>query len=230
MVDGKANKMDLNILYEDNHILVAIKPAGILSQADKTNDNDMLTILKKYLKEKYNKPGNVYLGLVHRLDRMVSGIMVFARTSKSASRLSEQIRQRVFSKGYLAVVHGKINQCDTLKNYLLKDNSNNIVTVVNNNNGNKSKLAELSYQLVEYKNNFSLVKINLKTGRPHQIRVQFSNINHPLYGDKKYGITNDKNNIALFANYLSFLHPTTKEVLKFEVKPCNIFPFNLFGI
>jgi len=176
--------MKLDILYEDNHIIVVVKPIGILSQADHTDDPDMLSILKVYIKDKYQKPGNVFLGLVHRLDRMVSGVMVFARTSKAASRLSEQVRNHEFNKQYLAVIHGKLESGNTLVDYLLKDESNNTTTVVNSTQDN-AKYAELSYEVMDYNNNLTLVKIDLKTGRAHQIRVQFSSRNYPLYGDKK---------------------------------------------
>lgn len=218
----------LKVLYEDNHIIVVIKPKGILSQADNTNDPDMLTLIKQYLKEKYQKPGNVYLGLIHRLDRMVSGVMVFAKTSKAAARLSEQVRNQDFNKQYLAVVHGKVDKSGTLINYLFKNEKDNLVKVVDSNYPN-GKYAELSYELIGYKDNLSLVKINLKTGRPHQIRVQFSHINHPLYGDKRYGKNDDKFDIALFAYALSFYHPITKEFMNFEGSLENRFPFNQFN-
>ena len=206
---------NLQILYEDNHLLVVIKPINILSQSDHTKDLDMLTILKKYLKEKYQKPGNVYLGLVHRLDRPTGGIMVFARTSKSASRLSKQIKDGDFKKSYLAVVHGKTNEKDTLKNYLLKEKDKSIITTKE-----KGKYAELDYELLDYNETFdlSLLKINLKTGRNHQIRVQFKGINHPLYGDNRYNNEKDKN-LGLYAYKLEFIHPTTKEKLTFTNYP-----------
>ncbi|MDF2700396.1 MAG: pseudouridine synthase [Haloplasmataceae bacterium] len=228
MAVGNQNNIKLNVLYEDNHIIVVIKPVGVLSQADETNDIDMLTIIKQYLKEKYQKPGNVFLGLVHRLDRMVSGVMVFAKTSKAASRISEEIRTHNFQKNYLAVVHGKTCTNETLINYLLKDEKTNTVSVVNKDINN-AKMAELSYQLIDFKNELSLVKIDLKTGRPHQIRVQMSHINHPLYGDKKYGVNNDRENIALFAYKLAFNHPVSKELMVYEAKPEYIYPFNLFN-
>ena len=206
---------NLQILYEDNHLLVVIKPINILSQSDHTKDLDMLTILKKYLKEKYQKPGNVYLGLVHRLDRPTGGIMVFARTSKSASRLSKQIKDGDFKKSYLAVVHGKTNEKDTLKNYLLKEKDKSIITTKE-----KGKYAELDYELLDYNETYdlSLLKINLKTGRNHQIRVQFKGINHPLYGDNRYNNEKDKN-LGLYAYKLEFIHPTTKEKLTFTNYP-----------
>lgn len=218
----------MKILYEDNHLIVVIKPSGILSQGDNTGDKDMLSMIKNYLKIKFNKPGNVYLGLVHRLDRMVGGIMVFAKTSKGASRLSEQIRNQKFHKNYLAVVHGKVKEDGILINYLYKDPSKNIV-YVKPESFKDAKKAELSYQVIQEKNDYSLVDINLISGRPHQIRVQFAHINHPLLGDKKYGINDNVKEIALYAYKLSFYHPTTKELLTFSDKPTK-YPFNLFNL
>jgi len=220
--------MKLNILYEDNHVIVVEKPVGILSQADVTQDMDMLTLIKQYIKEKYNKPGNVYLGLVHRLDRMVGGVMVFAKTSKAASRLSDQVRTRTIEKVYLAVVHGCTPKSQVLIDYLHKDSQQNMVQVVGKNDKD-AKYAELSYQLIQFKDEFSLIKINLKTGRPHQIRVQLSHSGYPLYGDRRYGKMNDRGDIALYANSLTFEHPTSKETLTFTITP-NHSPFNKFNI
>ena len=195
----------LDILYEDNHIIVVFKPAGILSQADKSGDVDMITIIKSYLKEKYNKPGNVYLGLVHRLDRPVSGIMVFAKTSKAASRLSEEIRNNKMHKKYLAIIHGYLDVKEgTLVNRIEKlDNKKVLIDTP------KGKEAVLNYKVIKEKNNLSLVDINLVTGRYHQIRLQFASINHPLYGDYLYN-KKDTNKLALVCYSLSFIHPTTK--------------------
>ncbi len=184
--------MNLKILYEDNHIIVVVKPVGIPVQQDKSGDIDMLSIIKKYLKEKYNKPGNVYLGLVHRLDRMVGGIMVFAKTSKAASRISEYIRNKDVKKRYLAIVNGKLpisEKCVRLVDYLYKDERNNISKVVDESKKN-AKEAILEYNVIKnFKyagKEYSLVDVDLHTGRHHQIRVQFANISHPLYGDIKY--------------------------------------------
>lgn len=217
----------IKILYEDNHLIVVVKPAGIPSQADKTGDEDMLSLLKLYIKEKYNKPGDVYLGLVHRLDRMTSGIMVFARTSKAASRLSKNIREGDFKKRYLAVLNGylqKEQKSILLENYLVKDERNNISKVTNKDVKN-SKLASLEYKVLDnfIANNkeYTYVEVKLNTGRHHQIRVQFSNIGHSLYGDIKYGKNVNKTGqkLALFAYNLSFFHPTKDEVMEFRVLP-----------
>lgn len=214
----------INIMYEDNHLLVVEKKTNILVQADDTKDTDLLTLLKDYLKEKYNKPGNVYLGLVHRLDRPVGGVMVFAKTSKCASRLSEQVRTHKFEKIYYAVLCGKANSSDQLVDKLEKDTKTNIVRVSQN-----GKEAILDYELIDYKENMSLVKIKLKTGRSHQIRVQFSSRNLALYGDQRYN-KNAKvgEQIALFAKSLSFYHPITKEKLTFELDLPSRYPWNIF--
>lgn len=207
--------MSLEILYEDNHLIVCVKPVGILSQEDHTKDMDMLTLLKHYIKDKYNKPGNVYLGLVHRLDRMTGGVMVFAKTSKAASRLNEQIKNHEFVKKYFALVNGVLNESGHLENYLFKDEDEVKSYVGNKNSG---KIAILDYQVVKVQDNNTLVDISLKTGRHHQIRVQFSHINHPLVGDRLYG-NDDKNNLMLYAYSLSFYHPITKELLEFKKIP-----------
>ena len=216
----------LNILYEDNHIIVVVKPAGILSQSDITKDIDILTTIKNYLKEKYQKPGNVYLGLVHRLDRVVGGVMVFAKTSKAASRLSESIRKNEIRKEYLAVCHGKVKKNDTFIDYLKKEDDYHTV-IGNINNG---KLSELSYQLINYnqKENLSLVKILLKTGRHHQIRVQFASRNYPLFGDNRYGIDKEKE-IGLFAYKLTIIHPVKHIEMTFSYLPVNK-PFTMFDL
>ena len=209
----------LKVLYEDNHIIVVIKPYNIPSQSDKTNDIDTLSLVKEYIKEKYQKPGNVYVGLVHRLDRPVGGIMVFAKTSKAASRLSESIRNKSFSKTYLAVVNGKFEkQNGILENYLWKDEALNMSKVVSKDKKG-AKLARLTYEVLAEKNDLSLVKINLETGRHHQIRVQFSNAGHSLYGDQKYGKDSMGKQIALWAYRLEFKHPVKDEIMKFEALP-----------
>lgn len=214
----------INIIYEDNHILVVEKPINIPVQADDSKDEDLLSKLKQYLKEKYNKPGNVYLGLIHRLDRPVGGVMVFAKTSKAASRLSEQIRNNKFNKVYYAVVEGKPNEQDHLVDYLLKDTRTNMTVI-----DKSGKKAILDYKLINTVENLSLVEIKLETGRSHQIRVQFSSRNIPLFGDQRYN-KNAKvgEQLALFAKSLSFEHPVTHENLFFELKLPNRKPFCLF--
>lgn len=207
--------MNLEILYEDNHLLVVVKPAGILSQEDSTHDHDMLTLLKLYLKDKYQKPGNVYLGLVHRLDRMTSGVMVFAKTSKAASRLNEQIKNKKFIKKYYAIASGIVPTSGILENYLIKDEKEVKSYVDNEKNG---KLAILEYRKIKVVENTTLLDINLLTGRHHQIRVQLSHIGHPLVGDKLYGNSKD-NMLMLHAYYLSFYHPITNEKMEFIKRP-----------
>ena len=188
-------------------------------------DRKLLVYINEFhlIKDKYQKPGNVYLGLIHRLDRPVSGIMVFAKTSKCAARLTEQIQNKNNKKSYLAVIRGKTKKEDTLIDYLEKVNTKSFIT-----NEKDGKLALLSYERLDYleKEDLSLVKINLKTGRNHQIRVQFASRNHPLYGDLKYGFDTNKN-LGLYAYQLEFIHPTTKEKLTFTNYP-NYNPFTKF--
>ncbi|MCI8277309.1 MAG: RluA family pseudouridine synthase [Clostridia bacterium] len=212
---------NLKVLYEDNHIIVVEKPVNIPSQGDKTGDMDMLTIIKKYLKEKYNKPGEVYLGLVHRLDRPTGGVMVFAKTSKAAGRLSEQVRDKKMHKKYLCIVDGKLDkEKDKLTDFLLKNEKTNTSKVVKEGTKN-SKEAVLDYEVIKYNEeiNLSVVKVNLHTGRHHQIRLQFSSRGHSLYGDQKYGTRGRGKQLALWAYYLSFEHPTKKELMEFEDYP-----------
>ncbi len=215
----------IDIIYETNHLLVVKKPTNIPVCGDETKDIDLLTILRAYIKDKYHKPGNVYLGLVHRLDRPVSGIMVFAKTSKCASRLSKQINDGNFQKEYYAVIEGTPKTKDIFEDYLIKDEKQNISKVTTKEKGKYSKL---EYDLVKTVNNYSLVKIKLYTGRSHQIRVQFSSRGYPLLGDMKYGTGKIKCNIALFAYRLSFLDPITKEKLEFKLDLPDTYPFDIF--
>ena len=212
---------NLKVLYEDNHIIVVKKEPNIPSQADKTGDIDMLSIIKEYLKEKYNKPGNVYLGLVHRLDRPVGGVMVFAKTSKAASRLINQVREKTFKKKYLAVVDGKFDSAKgTLEDYLYKDERNNMSKVVKPEKKN-AKLAKLDYEVLAYNEikNLSLVKVNLHTGRHHQIRVQLAHVGHSIFGDQKYGTRGTGKQIALWAYELTLEHPVSKGTMTFKCLP-----------
>ena len=222
--------MNVNVIYEDNHLLSVVKPSDIPVQADASGALDMLTLLKSFLKEKYNKPGNVYLGLVHRLDRPVGGVMVFAKTSKAASRLSEQIRERETGKTYLTVVHGcPKNPSDRLIHYLLKDYNTNTVSVVSPHT-EASKQAILEYTLLKQAQNMSLVEIKLLTGRNHQIRVQMAAIGTPLFGDVKYGSREEKGrgHPALWSYSMSINHPVTKERMTFQAPPPHEFPWNVF--
>ncbi len=215
-MDELLNK--LNVLYEDNHIIVVEKKPNVLSQGDRTGDLDLLTMVKCYIKEKYNKPGNVYIGLVHRLDRPVGGIMVFARTSKAAKRLNEQIKNHEFKKSYLAVLNGVLNSDKgELVNYLYKDEKKGVSKVVSKDYPNAKK-SILFYEVLGYLNNNTIVKINLLTGRHHQIRLQFKSLGYPLCGDMLYANKN-KGDIKLFAYQLSFKHPVTKETLTFKLLP-----------
>lgn len=209
----------LNVLYEDNHLIVVLKPQNVPTQEDESKDKDMLNMVKDYIKEKYEKPGNVYVGLVHRLDRPTGGVMVFAKTSKAASRLSEQIKNGDMSKKYLAVVDGvpKVKS-GKLVNYLLKNEKTNTVNVVPQLTQG-AKYAELAYKTLDTENGVSLVDIDLFTGRSHQIRVQFKNINCPVYGDAKYGKKSSNNKLALWSYYLKFTHPVSKNSMVFKVYP-----------
>lgn len=224
---------ELRVVYEDNHIIVVVKPQNLPTQEDESKDKDLLTIVKEYIKIKENKPGNVYVGMVHRLDRPTGGIMVFAKTSKSASRLTEQIQNGEFKKRYLAVVNGKPREKrGKLVNFLKKSARTNTVDIVPELTTG-AKRAELDYEIIEEKEKVSLADIKLHTGRSHQIRVQMKNIGCPVYGDVKYG--GDKlakgHNLALWAFELKFIHPTTKENMTFKVYPPEeIVPWNVFKI
>lgn len=217
----------MKILYEDNHLLVVEKPVNIPVQEDDSRDEDLLTLLKNYLKEKYNKPGNVYLGLVHRLDRPVGGVMVFAKTSKAASRLSEQVRTNSIHKQYLAIVQGTpANASGHMEDWLKKDHKTNTTVVTTPSEGKK---ATLDYEVLATRYGLSLLRIDLETGRSHQIRVQCSSRNLPLWGDQRYNRQARKGQqIALYACKLSFNHPTTSETLSFEALPPDSHPWNLF--
>lgn len=224
----------LKILYEDNHLIVCIKPCNVPVQEDVSKDPDMLTMLKQYIKEKYDKPGDVFLGLVHRLDRPVGGVMVFARTSKAAARLSELIRQQELGRGYLAVVEGvPEKESGEFVDFLYKDDNRNKVHVVKVGTEG-AKNAILNYNLIDSRYSSesrvlsSLVKINLITGRAHQIRVQFASRGLPIIGDNKYGKSKKStsvsqesftDNIMLWSYSLKFKHPTKDKTMYFKVTP-----------
>ena len=205
----------INVLYEDNHVIVVEKPFNVLSQGDATGDLDLLTMVKDYIKVKFNKPGNVYIGLVHRLDRPTGGIMLFARSSKAASRLNKQFLNHTISKYYLLICHGRVNKNGKMLDKITKtENGNSII----DSNG---KEASLDYELIEYNKelNISLVKVHLNTGRHHQIRVQFASRGYPLCGDKRYGIEDDDKQLCLYSYRLEFIHPVSKNKMVFECFP-----------
>ncbi len=221
---------DLIILHEDNHIIVVLKPQNIPSCEDESKDMDMLTMIKEYIRVKYNKTGNVYLGLVHRLDRPTGGVMVFAKSSKAASRLSEQLKSGDFEKRYFAVLMGvPREEKATLTHYMKKNAINNMVYVCPPT-VQGAKFAELEYTLLQKTDDLSLVDGRLHTGRSHQIRVQMNAIGTPLYGDMRYGGEKaKKGHLALWAYYLSFTHPVSKERMVFRVQPPkDNTPWNLF--
>ncbi|MBQ3295888.1 MAG: RluA family pseudouridine synthase [Erysipelotrichaceae bacterium] len=206
----------MKVIYEDNHLLVVDKPINIPMQEDSSKDEDLLSMAKAYIKEKCNKPGDVYLGLLHRLDRPVSGVCVFARTSKAAGRISKQISDHTFKKEYIAAVEDNgLKDHGHFEDYLLKDSRTNTVRV-----DPKGKIAILDYEVLERRDDLAIVRIMLKTGRSHQIRVQFSSRNHPLWGDQRYNKNAVKGQqIALHASRIEFRHPISNELLVFESRP-----------
>jgi len=221
------------ILFEDNHILVCIKSPGILSQPNGKDLPDMLSLLKNYIKNKYNKPGDVYLGLVHRLDTNVGGVMVFAKTSKAAARLSEAIRNHDFVKEYYAVLNADLplNYAENLTDFLVKNEIDKIGYITEDEE--QGKEASLDYKVIDKINRngriLSFVSIRLNSGRFHQIRLQFSSRGWPLHGDRKYGgdLCKNQNELGLYAYRLSFPHPITKEIISYEHYP-NTPLFSLF--
>ena len=211
---------DLTVIYEDNHIIVVLKPQNVACCPDESGDDNLLDCIKRYIKEKYNKPGNAFVGLVHRLDRPTGGVMVYAKTSKAAARLTEQMKTGGFEKKYLTVLCGVPNKPSaTLENYLRKNTVNNMVYVCTQSEEG-AKFASLDYNVLEEKDGLSLAEVTLHTGRTHQIRVQMSAINCPVYGDMRYGGDRAvKGKLALWAYLLRFTHPTTGEKMCFKVEP-----------
>lgn len=209
----KSNRENLQVLFEDNHIVIVNKRAGDITQGDKTGDKPLSDIVKEYIKEKYNKPGNVYLGVVHRLDRPTSGIIIFARTSKALERLNKMLREKTIKKTYWAVVKNQPKkEKDSLINFLKKNPKNNKSTAYNKEVGG-SKKAILHYKTIKKLDNYSLLEIDLETGRHHQIRCQLSNIGSAIKGDLKYGFnrSNKDGSIHLHARKINLTHPVTKE-------------------
>ena len=222
--------MDVPILYEDNHLILVQKPVNIPVQGDQSGDKDLLTRLKEDIKYRYQKKGNVYLGLVHRLDRPVGGTMVFAKTSKAASRLSDQVRRNAMKRTYFAVVNGKPKKASNrLVDYLYKNRQKNIVSIVSENH-KEGKKAVLDYSVIAYKDGLSLVSVQLQTGRPHQIRVQLAGIGTSIWGDQKYGAQYSKvgQQIALWANSLTISHPVQKTPITVESLLPEAYPWNIW--
>lgn len=210
----------MKVLYEDNHVLCIEKPVNIPVQSDRTGDQDVLSMCRSYLKEKYHKPGNVFVGLVHRLDRPVGGCMVFAKTSKGASRLSEAVRTRKITKEYVAVLDGVPAEKEAvLEDWLFKDSRTNTVHVTDDHS--RGKYAKLSYRVLAVRGKRALVLIHLFTGRPHQIRVQFSSRSLPLLNDQRYHPHPAHEQIALWAVRLSFPQPVTHEMITVTDLPEN---------
>ena len=207
----------LKVVYEDNHLLIVEKPPNLLTQGDATGDPCLADLAKDYIKEKYQKPGAVYLGLVHRLDRPVGGLVALARTSKAASRLSEQLRTHAMQREYLTVVHGAdIEPGGTCTDFLLDENGT--VRVVAPDTPS-AKEAELSWCVLGMHSDFALLHIKLETGRKHQIRVQLANLGHPIVQDMRYGTDTPGDPIALWGAKLMLSHPTKKEAMTFISKP-----------
>ena len=220
MEEVKKEEDELVILHEDNHLIVVLKPQNLASCPDESGDCNLLDKIKEYVKTTYNKPGNVYIGLVHRLDRPTGGVMVFAKTSKAAGRLSEQMKTGDFEKKYLAVLNGAPHEENgTLTNWLKKNTVNNMVYLTPQATDG-AKLASLDYHILQKEGGLALAQIKLHTGRSHQIRVQMAGIAHPVYGDMRYGGERaQKGKLALWAYSLSFTHPVTKERLVFLCEP-----------
>lgn len=210
----------VNIVYEDNHVIVAVKPPNMLSQADKTKDADILSEIKEYIRIKYKKPGNVYLGLVHRLDRPVGGLMVFARTSKAAARLSAQMREHEMGREYLCVTEGNVKDKFTLINYLIQNERMNRVMVCDADERGAQE-AILHGHCLARRGGTSLCSLRLETGRKHQIRVQMKEQGAPLWGDHRYGHGIPGQQIALWGYRLTFEHPTTRNIMTFQHLPCG---------
>lgn len=208
----------VRIVYEDNHLLVVVKPPNMPTQADASGDPDLHSTMKAYIAEKYQKPGAVYLGLVHRLDRPVGGLVVLARTSKAADRLSAQVREKTLARQYVAAVRGDARQEDDLRDYLLKDAKTNTVRAVSENTPG-AKDARLRYARAGEADELTLVRVRLYTGRSHQIRVQLSHAGLPIWGDARYGGGRPGEQIALWGAHLGLVHPTLKETMQFDALP-----------
>jgi len=217
----KTTPENIQIVYEDNHIIIVNKRAGDIVQGDKTGDMPLSDILKLYIKTKYNKPGNVFLGVVHRLDRPTSGLVIFARTSKALARLNEMLKKRDIKKTYWAIVKQKPEKdVDTLVHYLKKNTKNNKSTAFVRETGDAKK-AILHYKRLASSDTYHLLEIDLETGRHHQIRVQLAKIGSPVKGDLKYGFSRSNKNagISLHARKIEFIHPVKQELISLTAMP-----------
>jgi 23S rRNA pseudouridine1911/1915/1917 synthase len=205
----------MNVLYEDNHVIAVVKPAGVLVQGDASGERTLMDDVKDYIAHKYNKPGAVYLGLVHRIDRRVSGVVVFARTSKAAARLSEQIRERTTQKTYRAFVEGQLTTNRRLTHFMSDDDG---YVTVHDKPGAGRKEATLSVSVLKSETTRTLLEIDLETGRKHQIRAQLAFVGHPILGDERYGAKAKwpPPGIALLCHRMRFKHPTKDETLSVE--------------
>jgi len=211
----QSHSKNLQILYEDNHLIIINKRVGDIVQGDKTGDLPLSDIVKQYLAEKYQKPGAAFLGVVHRIDRPTSGIVIFAKTSKALTRLNKMLVEKSIQKTYWALVQDRVEHAEnTLTHYLRKNEKNNKATVFNTETEG-SKKAVLHYKVLKYLDNYTLLEIDLETGRHHQIRSQLAHLGHPIKGDVKYGFKrpNPDAGIHLHARYISFTHPVSKEFL-----------------
>ena len=213
-----AGRYAIDVLYEDNHLLVVVKPPNLPAQADSSGDDDLLSIMKRYIGNKYQKPGNVYLGLVHRLDRPVGGVMALARTSKAAARLSAAFAAHEQDKRYLAVLQGTMPGELTLEDALLKDGRTGMVRVVAPETPG-AKAARLRTRPLSLRQGMTLAEVTLYTGRAHQIRVQHAHAGYPLWGDARYGGGRPGQQIALWAASLALEHPTRRERMRFSAPP-----------
>ena len=222
-------KWKIGILYEDNHLLCVEKPANLPVQADSSGDIDLLNILKNYIREKYQKPGNVYLGLVHRLDRPVGGCMVFAKTSKAASRLSAQFSAHTTEKKYYAVLQGVLTEKTEFVDFLKQNEKTGMVEKAKSESDEGAKKAILISAPIMQKESLTLSEVTLMTGRKHQIRVQHAVHGLPLWGDARYGGGKPGMQIALWAHSLSFLHPTTKQTITLSSVPPMTGAWKLFS-
>lgn len=209
----------MEVVYEDNHIIIVNKKAGEIVQGDKTGDTPLSEMVKDYIKVKYNKPGNVFCGVVHRIDRPVEGLVIFARTSKALERLNKMLRDGEIHKTYHALVEGKVIESEgTLENYLVSDGRIN-KTFIAKQSTPDAKLSKLNYKTIAVGDRYSLLEINLLTGRKHQIRAQLSALGHPIKGDLKYGAkrSNPNGGISLQAHKIVFIHPVSKEHISVEL-------------